>query len=70
MTDERKKLYRELLYWAMIDVRSQSYAGSRLSSLWNAFGNRKRLRFAQAVANWLHNLALYSALDFKSFQED
>ncbi|WP_139255230.1 hypothetical protein [Hymenobacter psychrophilus] len=54
----------------MIDVRSQCYPGSHLSSLWNAFSNRKRVCFAQAVANWLHNLAFYSALDFEGFQED
>ncbi|MBT9391919.1 hypothetical protein KLP40_01980 [Hymenobacter sp. NST-14] len=70
MNDKRKQLYRELLYWAMVDIRQHSYPGSFLSDLRYRRSNRKRLLFTHAVAQWLHNLAMYSAIDFKGFQED
>jgi hypothetical protein len=68
--DERKKqAYRYLLYWAMLEIRGLAW----LCGGWNPFGwrrARRRVRCAGAIADWLHNLALYSSVDFRGFNEE
>ena len=68
MDERRKYAYRFLLYWAMLDVRTVAW----LSLSCNLFawpGLVRRVRRAGATADWLHNLALFSALDFRNFDE-
>jgi hypothetical protein len=72
--DERRKhAYRWLLYWAMLDIRPLRYIGTRWRQRLNPFcwrSQSRQVRVAGAIAEWLHNLAIYSALDFAQFDED
>ena len=72
MDEQRKHAYRYLLYWAMLDIRPLAGLGERWFGWWNPFFWRKevrRIRCAGAIANWLHNLALYSSVNFDGFNE-
>jgi hypothetical protein len=72
MTDDKKMLYRELLRWAMIDMRMHSAgaANSVLPSfLRRGRSHRNSLLFINALADWLHNVALYATMDFAGFDE-
>ena len=73
MTGKRKQLYRELLRWAIIDMRmysSWAYSNSLLLMLRRQRSHRQILRFLNAMNDWLHNVALYSVVDFTGFKED
>jgi hypothetical protein len=73
MDEQRKRAYRYLLYWAMLDIRSLQWIGWRGWRSWNPFHWRwelRRVRRSGAVADWLHNLALYSSFDFQGFDEE
>ena len=73
MSQHRKHAYRYLLYYAMLDIRSLAWSWPRGWRLWNPLFWRReagRVRQASALADWLHNLALFSALDFEHFDED
>jgi hypothetical protein len=69
--DERRKYaYRYLLYVAMLDIRGLRDRGRRL---WNPFRwwrELRRPRRAGFIADALHNLAIFSAHDFRGFNED
>jgi hypothetical protein len=72
MEPYRAAAYRHLLYWAMLDIRRLS--SIRLGSKWwNPFRRtmlvRESIR-AGEIADWLHNLALFSQADFDGFNED
>ena len=67
MDDRTKAAYRHLLYVAMLEFRTLEFKES-----WNPLAWRRRYRqalLAGAVADWLHNLAHFSALDFAGFDE-
>jgi hypothetical protein len=66
MDDARKKAYRYLLYHAMLDIRLIQW----LPRSWNPFRWRHSYQRAGVIADWLHNLAQFSALDFEGFDED
>ena len=69
MDEQRKHAYRYLLYRAMLDIRPLAW----VKRSWNplAWGQtRRRIRCAGAIAEWLHNLALFSVLDFARFDEE
>ncbi|WP_460586262.1 hypothetical protein [Hymenobacter arcticus] len=73
MTQKKKALYRDLLRWAMVDMRMHS--ASATTGLLRLFTNRrpgrlKVIQFIHAMNNWLHNTALYSAVDFEGFKEE
>ncbi len=69
--DARKYAYRKLLYHAMVDTRNRCS-----TSTYNSLNPRVWYKqyhnsiFAYLIADWLHNLANYSASDFKEFNED
>jgi hypothetical protein len=68
MDEHRKSAYRDLLYWAMLDIRTIVWP-----RLWNPFrwaSEIRRIRRVGALADWLHNVALFSSLDFNGFDED
>jgi hypothetical protein len=73
MDDNRKNAYRYLLYSALLDIRP--LACHRWFQGWhvlNPFHWRQRfrqVRFAGDVADWLHDVALFSSLDFERFDE-
>lgn len=73
MDENRKRAYRLMLYLAMLYIRPiQHYLDFDLT-WFTGFSWRKRKRYIRiqgAVANWLHNLAQFSALDFNGFDED
>lgn len=70
MEHRRKQAYRYLLYRAMLDIRPICWMplGSFNPFRWKETAGR--VRRAGVIADWLHNLALFSALDFERFDED
>jgi len=66
MDEARKKAYRFLLYHAMLDIRPIQW----LPRSWNPFRWRRLHQKAGVIADWLHNLAQFSALEFEGFDED
>ena len=70
MNETTKAAYRHLLYVAMIAIRNDCQPRGRES--WNPFAWRRqdrRSRVAGATADWLHNLAQFSSLEFAHFDE-
>src|SRR3954463_16520372 len=73
MDEQRKHAYRWLLYWAMLDIRPLGWSGGSWCQKLNPYfwrSRSRRVRIAGAVAEWLHNLAIFSALDFARFDEE
>ena len=73
MDSTRKAAYRYLLYWAMLDIRPIAWARwgmLRMLNPWHWKAESLRIRRAGAIADWLHNLAMFSALDFEGFNEE
>jgi hypothetical protein len=71
MDDQPKYAYRQLLYWAMLDIRIYCQSRSDSSAdptVWREQYERNRI--AGAIADWLHNLADQSSRDFEGFTED
>ena len=72
MDETRKRAYRYLLYRAMLDIHPVGWMPLGFFHLLNPFARRgvvARVRRAGAVADWLHNLAMFSAHDFEGFDE-
>jgi hypothetical protein len=69
--DQRKSAYRNLLYLAMLDIRPVERLGTGGWWAIAIHGRRevRRVEWAGAIADWLHNLALFSAHDFRGFDE-
>jgi hypothetical protein len=70
MKKNLKGAYRHLLYWAMLDIRqlNQPRKPVSLNPLeWKR--GYEAGRMAGIIADWLHNLAYYSARDFVGFDE-
>ena len=62
-----------MLYWALLDIRGIEWIIYRPWRLLNPLILRRELRRASragAIADWLHNLAQHSSLDFDRFDED
>jgi hypothetical protein len=73
MDKQRKNAYRYLLYHAMLDIRQLAWIPFRYFRLLNPFHWRatlQRIRRAGVIADWLHNLALFSVLDLERFDEE
>ena len=71
LTDQQQSAYRYLLYWAMLDIRNKCQPRGKES--WNPLEWRRQYRqsrAAGAVADWLHNLALYATGDLANFDEE
>ena len=69
----RRHAYRVLLYAAALDARSLTWfrhRGLRRLLPIVTTEETRNIRLAGAVAYWLHNLAMFSAVDFASFSED
>jgi hypothetical protein len=69
MDEQRKHAYHYLLYWAMLEIRPLAW----LRWGWNPLSWRResrRIRCAGATADWLHNLALFSSMNFEGFNEE
>jgi hypothetical protein len=57
----------------MLDIRPLAWLSHRWFGLFNPFFWRyemRRINRAGAVADWLHNLALFSALELVGFDEE
>jgi hypothetical protein len=70
MNDQTKAAYRHLVYVAMIATRN--FCQPRSDASRNPFVWRRQYhqsRIAGRLADWLHNLAHYSSLDFAGFDE-
>ena len=73
MDDLRKRAYRVLLYHGMLDLRSHTptspYRPARWWNPWFWRRVRERLTVTMVLADWLHNLAFFSAAEFDQFDE-
>lgn len=72
MNEQRKRAYRHLLYLAMLDIRPVERLGTGGWWAWMPIRWRRevrRVQWAGAIADWLHNLAMFSAHDFRGFDE-
>jgi hypothetical protein len=70
VNDKTKEAYRHLLYVAMLAIRTR--CPSRDNAGWNPVEWYRRYhssRVAGGLADWLHNLALFSRLEFDRFDE-
>ena len=74
MTRERKLAYSHLLYWAMLEIRGlQSFWHGLtrwrliLPSYWRI--EQQRVRYAGALAEAMHNMAMFASIDFERFDE-
>jgi hypothetical protein len=74
MDENRKRAYRDLLYFAMLDLRRHTAVSPYTYLQWwnpkiwtNAV---RRLRMTMIIADWMHNLAMFSAHDFREFDEE
>jgi hypothetical protein len=67
MEQTHKVAYRHLLYQAMLDIRGLEWLRAESSDIGDIV---REANDAGAIAYWLHNLALASAQDFASFDED
>jgi hypothetical protein len=73
MNDAKKYAYRYMLYTATLEIRALSGAGFRLSRLIHPLTWRtifRRIDQSATIADWMHNLALFSSLEFVGFEED
>jgi hypothetical protein len=73
MEAQKKRAYRWLLYKAMLDIRPIRWIGGRWRQRLNRlcwWSQSQQVRVAGAIADWLHNLAHYSAEDFVRFDEE
>ena len=71
MDEQRKNAYRQLLYWAMLDIRIYCPSLGDLSADPVVWRNQYvRSRIAGAIADWLHNLAHQASCDFAGFTEE
>jgi hypothetical protein len=73
MDEVRKRAYRLLLYHAMLDIRPIAWMPLGWIRTLNPFKwhtTANDIRRAGEIADWLHNLASYSAHDFKDFNEE
>src|SRR5688500_15176751 len=68
MDERRKAAYRKLLYRAMLDIRPIAWISFSNPLCWPA--NLAQIRSAGEIADWLHNLASYSAGNFEDFGEE
>jgi hypothetical protein len=71
LSEEEKKAYQKLLCWAMLDIRMLcQHHGSESPNplVWRRQYSNSRP--AGALADWLHNLAQYSAMDFDNFDPE
>lgn len=72
MDTNRQNAYRYILYWAMIDIRylaGQSYGFLYWLNPQLIRRERRNALHAAAIADWMHNLAQYSAIGFDEFDE-
>jgi hypothetical protein len=73
MDEQRKRAYRYLLYNAMLEIRPIAWMPFGFFRCLNPFywrSTSQRILRAGVIADWLHNLAHFSALDFERFDEE
>ena len=75
MSHHRKLAYNHLLYWAMLEIRGIQWIGYgrwRLRWFWPGFwiSEIRRVQYCGALADALHNLAMFSAHDYDGFNEE
>ena len=68
MDERRKVAYRNLLDRAMLDIRLIATNPIKNPLRWR--DSARRIRGAGYLADWLHNLAFFSARDFDGFDEE
>lgn len=69
MERQTKAAYRQLLYVAMLGIRASCPLGSESHNPLEWRRQYRRSRVVGALADWLHNVAQFSALDFAGFDE-
>jgi hypothetical protein len=70
MDTHRKNAYRFLVYWAMLDIRPLAWHGYvRGWRKLNPLNWRRQMRAMRVAGEWMHNLAMFAAVDFDGFDE-
>lgn len=72
MDSAQKYAYRYLIYQGTLCIRPIAHVGGEWWERWNIvywIRHRKQICSAGQVANWLHNLALFSAIDFEGLMK-
>lgn len=71
LSNAEQSAYRNLLYLAMLDIRTLCQSRGRKShnpiTVWKQY---HQSRLAGALADWLHNLAQHAASNFDSFDTE
>lgn len=70
MDQRRKMAYRYLLYRATLDIRPLAWRRIGLFNLFDWRWTWMQVRRAGVIADLLHNLAFFSAVEFEHFDED
>lgn len=72
MEARRANAYRHLLYMAMVDIRSLAvpHSWACVCNPRHWFRSRYKPTEPVAIADWLHNMASFSAIGFEKFDED
>ena len=69
MDANRKSTFRELIYWGLVEIRLATSPRGFTMNPMELWQRHKRTDFAHEIAEWLHNLAQFSSLDFERFDE-
>lgn len=69
MDERRQAAYRYLLYQALLDIRQIGWQRWTLNP-WRKQFYRTQIQFAGALADALHNLAIFAATSFDRFDEE
>ncbi len=71
LSNAEKSAYRNLLYWAMLDIRNLCQSrGPESRNPLKTWRQYRDSRLAGALADWLHNLAQHAATDFNRFDTE
>ena len=73
MDESRKAAYRFLLYWSFLEIRAVQWFAWGPRTWLNPFRFAKEIKKARrlgGLADWMHNLAQFSSLGFRGFDED
>lgn len=70
LSAQKKEAYRQLLYQALLRIRRLAWQKASAAELLDPWSpEREEIRLCGELADCLHNLALFSALDFVHFEE-
>jgi len=73
MDPAKKYAYRHILYWATLELRwlkNLAHSPGRVFFPWNWHRAIRQIARAGILADWMHNLAMFSSVEFDHFNEE